>query len=68
MKHVRPVLQTMILESQQAQKRGITQQYLRRKKEAEQEWAGFAKEIKEGKRQSFAQFLEERGLLHDVVG
>jgi hypothetical protein len=36
--------------------------------DAKKEWAGFAEEIKAGKRKSFAQHLEERGLLHDVVG
>lgn len=37
-------------------------------KDGEQEWAGFAEEIKAGKRKNFAQHLEERGLIHDVVG
>jgi tyrosyl-tRNA synthetase len=37
-------------------------------KDGETEWAGFAKEIKAGKRLNFAQHLEERGLIHDVVG
>ncbi|GAB1204379.1 hypothetical protein APSETT445_003032 [Aspergillus pseudonomiae] len=36
--------------------------------QAEKEWAEFAEEIKAGKRKNFAQHLEERGLLHDVVG
>lgn len=50
------------------QKRWITQNYVRRTKEAEQEWAQFAEEIKAGKRKSFVEHLEERGLIHDVVG
>lgn len=37
-------------------------------KDGEKEWAGFAKEIKAGDRKNFAQHLEERGLIHDVVG
>jgi tyrosyl-tRNA synthetase len=37
-------------------------------KEAEEEWAEFAKQIKAGKRKSFVEHLEERGLIHDVVG
>jgi hypothetical protein len=36
--------------------------------DAKVEWAEFAREIKQGKRKSFAQHLEERNLLHDVVG
>lgn len=63
----RPVLQTTI-QSDAVQKRGITQKYLKRVKDAEKEWEGFAEEIKAGKRQNFVQFLEERGLIHDVVG
>ncbi|CAG8929573.1 unnamed protein product [Penicillium salamii] len=50
------------------QQRWITQKYVQRMKDGEQEWAGFAKEIKAGKRLNFAQHLEERGLIHDVVG
>lgn len=50
------------------QTRWITQQHIRRTKEAEKEWAEFAEEIKAGKRKNFAQHLEDRGLLHDVVG
>ncbi|KAM5472859.1 tyrosyl-tRNA synthetase [Microsporum audouinii] len=36
--------------------------------EAEEQWEGWAKEIKEGKRQSFLSFMEERGLVHSVIG
>lgn len=32
------------------------------------EWARHAIEIKDGKRKNFAAHLEERGLIHDVVG
>ncbi|CAG8418388.1 unnamed protein product [Penicillium salamii] len=50
------------------QQRWITQKYVQRMKDGEQEWAGFAKQIKAGNRLNFAQHLEERGLIHDVVG
>ncbi|KAJ5362569.1 hypothetical protein N7541_003413 [Penicillium brevicompactum] len=50
------------------QQRWITQKYVQRMKDGEKEWAGFAKQIKAGKRLNFAQHLEERGLIHDVVG
>ncbi|KAI9371951.1 hypothetical protein BJX61DRAFT_509494 [Aspergillus egyptiacus] len=52
----------------QCQRRWVTQNYLRRIEDAKKEWAEFAKEIKAGHRKSFAQHLEERELLHDVVG
>ncbi|KAF7597243.1 tyrosyl-tRNA synthetase [Aspergillus hancockii] len=64
----RPFLKSAISGAGADQTRWITQQVIRRTLEAEQEWAEFAKEIKAGKRKSFAQHLEERGLLHDVVG
>lgn len=51
-----------------AQKRWITQKWLQKMKDAEEEWAGFAREIKAGKRLNFVQHLEQRGLIHDVVG
>ncbi|KAL4922499.1 hypothetical protein BDW62DRAFT_172648 [Aspergillus aurantiobrunneus] len=50
------------------QKRWITQAYKKRIEDAKIEWAGFAEEIKQGKRKSFVEHLEERGLLHNVVG
>lgn len=50
------------------QTRSLTQQFLRRTEEAQQQWEQWAKEIKEGKRQNFVQHLESRGLIHDVVG
>ena len=50
------------------QKRFITRQWIQRIKDGEKEWARHAEEIKEGKRLSFAAHLEERGLIHDVVG
>ncbi|CAG7928923.1 unnamed protein product [Penicillium olsonii] len=50
------------------QQRWITQKYIQRMKDGEEEWAGFARQIKAGKRQNFAQHLEARGLIHDVVG
>lgn len=36
--------------------------------EGREEWARHAEEIKAGKRKDFAAHLEERGLIHDVVG
>src|SRR6266516_4410049 len=50
------------------QKRGITQQHIRRMGEAEEQWTQWAREIREGKRQSFLKMLEERGLVNSVVG
>ena len=50
------------------QKRWITQAYIQRMKDAEKEWQETAKEITAGKKKSFVEHLEERGLLHDVVG
>lgn len=40
----------------------------RRTAEADAEWAVKAKEIKEGKRKSFVQMLDDRGLVNSVVG
>lgn len=51
-----------------SQTRWITQKHLRRKEEAKQQWAGWAKEIHAGERKSFVDLLEERGLIHQVVG
>ncbi|KAL4974877.1 hypothetical protein BDW66DRAFT_138769 [Aspergillus desertorum] len=53
---------------QSGQQRWITQAYLQRIESGKKEWAQFAQEIKEGKRKSFVEHLEERGLIHDVVG
>jgi hypothetical protein len=50
------------------QRRWITQKYLQRMQEGREEWARHAEEIKAGKRKNFAAHLEERGLIHDVVG
>lgn len=36
--------------------------------EGREEWARHAEEIRAGKRKNFAAHLEERGLIHDVVG
>lgn len=52
----------------QQQQRCITQNYLKRIEDGKKEWAKHAEEIKAGKRKNFAAHLEERGLLHDVVG
>lgn len=56
------------IESVILQKRGITQQNVRRMKEAEEQWQGFAEEIRAGKRKAFLDHLEERGLVNQVVG
>lgn len=64
----RPTLPLPRIGANSQQQRCITQQYIRRMKDAEKEWAGFAEEIKAGKRKSFTAHLEERGLIHDVVG
>ncbi|RAL15957.1 tyrosine--tRNA ligase MSY1 [Aspergillus homomorphus CBS 101889] len=64
----RPTLSQSTTFSDSEQRRGITQQYAKRMKDAKDEWAHFAKQIKEGKRKSFSQHLEDRELLHDVVG
>lgn len=37
-------------------------------KDGEDEWAEHARQIKAGQRKSFVQHLEDRGLIHDVVG
>jgi tyrosyl-tRNA synthetase len=37
-------------------------------KEAEEQWQGFAEEIRAGKRKAFLDHLEERGLVNQVVG
>lgn len=50
------------------QRRCITQRYLARMAEAEAQWEGWANEIREGKRHSFLSFMEERGLIHSVIG
>ncbi|KAJ5498131.1 Raffinose synthase [Penicillium expansum] len=64
----RPVLSASQSGTCFQQQRWITQKYIQRMKDGEKEWAGFAKEIKAGNRKNFAQHLEERGLIHDVVG
>ncbi|KAK2792355.1 tyrosyl-tRNA synthetase [Onygenales sp. PD_10] len=50
------------------QKRSITQQHKRRMREAEDQWKMQAEEIKAGKRKSFLESMEERGLVNNVVG
>ncbi|KAE8152627.1 hypothetical protein BDV25DRAFT_150766 [Aspergillus avenaceus] len=64
----RPHLQRGITRFGLNQTRCVTQNYIQRTNEANAEWAKIGKEIKAGKRKSFAQHLEERELLHDVVG
>jgi tyrosyl-tRNA synthetase len=49
-------------------RRWITQKHIQKVKAGEEQWAQFAAEIKAGKRKSFVEHLEERGLIHDVVG
>lgn len=50
------------------QTRWITEAYIQRQKDMQKQWAKFAEEIRAGKRKSFVDVLEERELLHDVVG
>ncbi|PGH10334.1 tyrosine-tRNA ligase [Blastomyces parvus] len=50
------------------QKRNITMQHLRRMREGEEAWKNFADEIKAGKRKSFLELMEERGLVNQVIG
>lgn len=64
----RPTTLRRTIEINSDQKRPITQQHLRRKAEAEEQWSKWAKEIKAGKRKSFLEHLEERCLVHDYVG
>ncbi|KAL2814297.1 hypothetical protein BJX63DRAFT_201733 [Aspergillus granulosus] len=64
----RPTVARIISVKEHEQKRWITQQHLKRVAAGEQEWAQFAQEIKEGKRKSFVEHLEERGLIKEVVG
>ncbi|KAJ5201886.1 Tyrosine--tRNA ligase [Penicillium cinerascens] len=64
----RPILSSQRSESTSQQKKSITQAYIQRMKDGKKEWAAHAEEIKAGKRKNFAAHLEERGLIHDVVG
>jgi tyrosyl-tRNA synthetase len=57
-------IRSPVLES----RRWITQKHIQKVKGGEEQWAQFAAEIKAGKRKSFVEHLEERGLVHDVVG
>ncbi|EEH46962.2 tyrosine-tRNA ligase [Paracoccidioides brasiliensis Pb18] len=50
------------------QARNITQNHIRRMREAEETWKGYAEEIKAGNRKSFLELMEERGLVNQVVG
>ncbi|KAI9662682.1 MAG: tyrosyl-tRNA synthetase [Alyxoria varia] len=50
------------------QQRRITQGFLQKKKDAEEQWKGFAKEIRAGQRKSMLDILEERCLVNDVAG
>ena len=64
----RPTLSSQRSESSSQQKKCITQAYIQRMKDGKKEWAEHAEEIRAGKRKNFAAHLEERGLIHDVVG
>lgn len=64
----RPALSSRTCRINLAHRRWITQQYVQRLEEARDEWSHKAKEIKGGKRKSFLEHLEARGLVHDVVG
>ncbi|PLB54589.1 tyrosyl-tRNA synthetase [Aspergillus steynii IBT 23096] len=67
-RNLRPALQTKTIPRDALQTRAITQKYLKRLEDEKKQWAEMAEEIKAGKRQSFLEFMEERGLVHDVVG
>ena len=64
----RPMLRYPVTQIASDQRRWISRSYLQKQKDAAKEWDDFADEIEAGKRKNFAQHLEERGLLHDVVG
>jgi len=64
----RPTLSSQQLDEALRQKRCITKAYIQRMEDGKKEWAKHAEEIKAGKRKNFAAHLEERGLIHDVVG
>lgn len=65
---IRPMLRCPAFQIASDQRRWISRKYVQKQLEAKKEWSDFADEIEAGKRKSFAQHLEERGLLHDVVG
>ncbi|PGH34934.1 tyrosine-tRNA ligase [[Emmonsia] crescens] len=50
------------------QKRNITMQHIRRMREGEEVWKSYAEEIKAGKKKSFLELMEERGLVNKVIG
>jgi tyrosyl-tRNA synthetase len=64
----RPFLFSQHSERLLQQQRCITQNYIKRMEDGKKEWAKHAVEIRAGKRKSFVAHLEERGLIHDVVG
>ncbi|KAL4899777.1 hypothetical protein BDW74DRAFT_183422 [Aspergillus multicolor] len=66
--NARPTTAKLLSEVSPGQRRWFSQRWLKREAEAKKEWAQFAEEIKQGKRMSFVEHLEERGLIHDVVG
>ena len=51
-----------------AQKRRITQQHLRRKAEAREQWKGWATEIRAGMKESYLKVLEQRGWVDTIAG
>lgn len=50
------------------QKQSISTTFLQKQKEAKEQWAEFATEIRAGKRKSMLEILEERGLIHAIAG
>ncbi|RDW81384.1 tyrosine--tRNA ligase MSY1 [Aspergillus mulundensis] len=66
--NARPTTAKLSPEIKAGQKRWITKKWLAREEEGRKEWAFLAEQIKEGKRKSFVEHLEDRGLIHDVVG
>ncbi|KAI9784914.1 MAG: tyrosyl-tRNA synthetase [Peltula sp. TS41687] len=49
-------------------KRTISQNYLRKEKEAEEEWQAQARLIRQGEKKSMLTILEERGYVHEIAG
>lgn len=54
--------------SQLQQNRWITQNHIRKIKEAMADWEERAKAIKKGEKQSMLSLLEERGYVHQIIG
>ena len=51
-----------------AQKRHITQNFLRKKEAAREQWKMWAQEIRDGKKESYLKVLEQRGWVNNIAG